>query len=380
MVRSVNENDFDRRFPKGFGRSQTTKTAADDHYPRRLRRLLIRTIDRIEIRIVHPSLSQATKARNFRESSAYLPRPDNSTNFCLSPFSELSRFFMAEDLIAAIETLCGAIRSLPETDELLQNFTARGLDRGRYDATIPIRDELAQVLGFLEPFEQDCGAEHLAELPRLHVSVLLSHLAALQRITDEIQTKCKIQPPTGVVLPSYQGSERRVACSVENAYSQLYSELAPLRRLAIDALAKRASGKTTSPTEGLTGWPLVDRCTATARQQLEKATTEEEFQAVGLFCRETLISLAQAVYDPAKHSTSDGINPSPTDAHRMLGAYFAAELVGGSNQAMRKHSKASLDLANELQHRRTASRREAALCVEATRTVVELVTIISDHR
>src|SRR5690242_3996922 len=53
MVRPINENDFDRRFPKGFGRSQTTKTAADDHYSRCLRRLLIRTIDRIEISIVH---------------------------------------------------------------------------------------------------------------------------------------------------------------------------------------------------------------------------------------------------------------------------------------------------------------------------------------
>jgi hypothetical protein len=62
MVRSVNENDFDRHFPKGFGRSQTTKTTADDHYTRCLRRLPIRTIDRIEISAVHPSLSQASKA------------------------------------------------------------------------------------------------------------------------------------------------------------------------------------------------------------------------------------------------------------------------------------------------------------------------------
>src|SRR4029077_1954812 len=32
MVRSVNENDFDRCLAKGFGRSQTTKTAAGYHY------------------------------------------------------------------------------------------------------------------------------------------------------------------------------------------------------------------------------------------------------------------------------------------------------------------------------------------------------------
>src|SRR5207249_7895614 len=70
MVRSINENDFDRRFPKGFGRSQTTKTAADDHYPRCLRRLLIRTIDRIQVSIVHLFIPQAFDSRHFRESSA----------------------------------------------------------------------------------------------------------------------------------------------------------------------------------------------------------------------------------------------------------------------------------------------------------------------
>ena len=283
---------------------------------------------------------------------------------------------MAEELCIAIHGLCDEIRSLPATDAPLQEFKDAGLDRGRYDRTLPIREELEKVLGFLEPFEQS-GGELLGELPRLHVSALFSTIAALQRLTEEIRVKCQIQPPTGVVLPSYSGSEESVARGVENAYSQLYSELAPLRRLTIDALSKRASGEATSPTEGLTGWPLVDRCAATARQQLERATTEEEFQSVGLFCRETLISLAQAVYDPAKHSNSDGVEPSSADAYRMLRAYFAAELAGGSSETQRRHAKASLDLANELQHRRTASSRDAALCLEATRTVMQIVAILS---
>src|SRR5437764_15436023 len=70
MVRSVNENVLDRRFAKGFGRSQTTKTAADDHYPQCLRRLLIRTIDRIQVSIVHLFIPQAFDSRHFRESPA----------------------------------------------------------------------------------------------------------------------------------------------------------------------------------------------------------------------------------------------------------------------------------------------------------------------
>src|SRR5712691_9504354 len=49
MVCPVNKNDFDRRFAKGFGRSQTTEPAADDHHAWRFRSLLIRTIDGIEI-------------------------------------------------------------------------------------------------------------------------------------------------------------------------------------------------------------------------------------------------------------------------------------------------------------------------------------------
>src|SRR6266496_3811713 len=71
MVCPINKNDLGRRFSKSFGRSQTTKTATDDHYPRCLRRLLIRAIDRIEISIVHQSLSQAFEARNLRESQFF---------------------------------------------------------------------------------------------------------------------------------------------------------------------------------------------------------------------------------------------------------------------------------------------------------------------
>src|SRR6266446_6094427 len=73
MVCPINKNDLDRRFAKSFGRGQTTKTAADDHYARRLRRPLIRAIDRIEISIVHQSLSQASEARNLRESWFFSP-------------------------------------------------------------------------------------------------------------------------------------------------------------------------------------------------------------------------------------------------------------------------------------------------------------------
>ncbi len=64
----------------------------------------------------------------------------------------------------------------------------------------------------------------------------------------------------------------------------------------------------------------------------------------------------------------------------MLDRYLAVELAGGSTTIARKHAKASLDLANELQHERTAAFRKAALCAEATASVVNIVAILSGVR
>lgn len=129
-----------------------------------------------------------------------------------------------------------------------------------------------------------------------------------------------------------------------------------------------------------TGWLRVDRSIGEIKLRLVQATTEEQFQAIGLLGRETLISLAQVVYIADSHPTNDGVDPSKTDAKRMLEAYIAAELQGKSNENIRRHAKASLDLANDLTHRRTADYRMAALCAEATNAVVNIVAIISGRR
>ena len=129
-----------------------------------------------------------------------------------------------------------------------------------------------------------------------------------------------------------------------------------------------------------TGWPRVDRTAGEIRRRLSEAQIEEQFQAVGLLCREALISLAQAVYDSNKHPPIDGVAPSSTDAKRMLEAYIAVELEGSSHAAARRHAKAANAFAADLQHHRTASFRQAALCVEATLSVIEVIAIVSGHR
>lgn len=144
---------------------------------------------------------------------------------------------------------------------------------------------------------------------------------------------------------------------------------------AIEAIAKRSS-LPSEPREA-TGWERVDRALSKARTQLETASAEEDWQAIGLLCREVIISLAQAVYDPTIHESLDGVRPSETDANRMLEAYIAHVFPGASNKEVRAHHRASLALALNLQHRRTATRQLAALCVEATASTTAVVSIIA---
>ena len=129
-----------------------------------------------------------------------------------------------------------------------------------------------------------------------------------------------------------------------------------------------------------TGWQRVDRCVGELRDRLAAATAEEQFQAVGLLGREALISLGQVVFDPEVHPTLDGVQASPTDGKRMLDAFIATELAGGANEAARRHARSALDYAVALQHRRTATFRDAALCAEATTSVINLIAIVAGRR
>lgn len=132
-------------------------------------------------------------------------------------------------------------------------------------------------------------------------------------------------------------------------------------------------------TINLSNWDRIDRSIREIKSQLKRAVTEEQFQTVGLLCRETIISLAQAVFDETKHPTTDGIKASRTDSKRMLDAYISTALDGSSNENIRRYARASNDVANELTHKRTANSKDAALCSAATVALVNLIGILEDR-
>ena len=130
-----------------------------------------------------------------------------------------------------------------------------------------------------------------------------------------------------------------------------------------------------------TGWQKVDRQIQEVRERLDSANSEEQFQVVGLLCREALISAAQEVFEAALHPIADGVKASDTDAKRMLEAIFEAGLKEAAR--MKKHEgmlKRPCVSRWRFSINETAEFMMAALCAEATLSVVNLLAIVAGRR
>lgn len=121
-----------------------------------------------------------------------------------------------------------------------------------------------------------------------------------------------------------------------------------------------------------TGWERVDRSIEEMKSRLKAADTEEKYQAIGMLGRETLISIAQQVFDKERHPSVDGTDISPTDAKRMFEAYISFELAAESEKVV-KYVKSSVDMSNQLTHDRNATKRAAGICVLAVASIANLM-------
>lgn len=132
------------------------------------------------------------------------------------------------------------------------------------------------------------------------------------------------------------------------------------------------------PLVNLDEWERIKRTVLKIKVESSRARNEEDFQQIGLLCREVIISLAQAVYDPFVHGEEDesGVRIGKTDAFRMIKNYFSVKLAGGSNDIYRKYAKSTNDLANMLTHKRDATPIDMQMSVSATISLINLIGIL----
>lgn len=135
-----------------------------------------------------------------------------------------------------------------------------------------------------------------------------------------------------------------------------------------------------TPIVEISDWDRINRTVIKIKQNSNNANNEEDFQQIGLLCREVIISLAQVVYNPDEHGKTDekGTVIGKTDAIRMIGNYINVRLAGSSNEELRAYAKATNKLANLLTHKRDAGKQDMLLSVSATIALINFIGILEN--
>lgn len=122
---------------------------------------------------------------------------------------------------------------------------------------------------------------------------------------------------------------------------------------------------------------LAARKLAMAIEQLRNASSTEEHQQVGILVRDAWIEFTQKLFSPRFVPQGAEI-PSPSDAKRMI-EHTVARWPSRPDQLIRL-SKTLLDLANEVQHKRTVDAYSAKWCLLGTLlAMIMMLDLDSQH-
>ena len=147
----------------------------------------------------------------------------------------------------------------------------------------------------------------------------------------------------------------------------------------IETLENSEENATTLLTYEPTGWDMVDDGVGCMKEVLVSAEKTLDYQSVGMYGRELLITLAQAVFDKAKHPSTDGTDIGTSDSKRMLDAYIHYCMHKKSKEREVKFAKAAVDFSNELTHNRTATAMDAELCYNAVLSTVHIIRTLNKY-
>jgi len=123
----------------------------------------------------------------------------------------------------------------------------------------------------------------------------------------------------------------------------------------------------------LQGFDSIERLLERARKHAA-AGTKEDLLEVGRLSEQVVIELAHELYRPAVHEPRQGPKPGASPKRR-LDAYIDVELSGQGNLASRALAKSALESADSLQQLGTDDYKSAALCLQATTSLVGVLRI-----
>lgn len=155
---------------------------------------------------------------------------------------------------------------------------------------------------------------------------------------------------------------------LEELFGSLHDQLADLENQALaSTLATPISP------HPRTGWPRVDSELSELRRHFLNARTPQDYRGLGNDCVHVLEALSATVYDADTNLREGETEPPVANTKQRLERYVEDELPGADNMALRKLTRASIEMAQQVKHSGTPTRKEAGIAADA---IIQLANML----
>lgn len=127
-----------------------------------------------------------------------------------------------------------------------------------------------------------------------------------------------------------------------------------------------------------TGWPDIDREINELRRRFKVAHSAQDHSAVGGACVRIVELLGEAAFDPDRHLPVGQDLPRRDQTKNRFDLIIAAELPGKDNDTVRKLARSVVEMAQEVKHRATPSRRDAGIAADSVIILANILRRIRD--
>lgn len=160
---------------------------------------------------------------------------------------------------------------------------------------------------------------------------------------------------------------------LSNLFDEAHDELIELESRSLTSSLARP----VSP-HSRTGWARIDEELSELRRHFQSARTPQDYRNVGNDCVTLIEALSAQVYDPATHLRQGETEPPVAKTKQRLERFVEHAIPGADNAALRKLAKASIELAQEVKHSETPSRRDAGIASDTVILLANLLRRLAD--
>lgn len=123
-----------------------------------------------------------------------------------------------------------------------------------------------------------------------------------------------------------------------------------------------------------TGWATLDREVEELRARFAVARSAQDHSAVGNACVRILEVLGDVAFDPHTNVPAGEEVPPKSNTKRRFDLIIDSELQGSDSDKLRKLARATIEVAHQVKHQGTPSRRDdAGIAADSTIALVNII-------